>query len=182
MWGKFGGRIHNQVIMRDELKSIFQNVNEWLKFAEAKHAGLIVLSSGMIFGVLTIYKDYHLFLPKLIILLTILFFVLSVVFSIISLFPRTCNKLPTRNGINNPNLYFAGHLCKLNEDGLKMELLRIHPNYIFNKFEEDLINQIIVNATIATKKYQLFKFATISVATGFIILLGTILIKIIWHF
>ena len=142
--------------MKDELKSIFLNVNEWLKFAEAKNAGLLVLNSGVIFGILTIYKDYQHSLPKTIILLALIFFGLSMLLSIISLFPRTHNILPKQKKFKNPNLYFAGHLCKLDINDFKTELFKIHTTHIFDKFEEDLLNQIIVNATITTRKYHFF--------------------------
>ena len=167
--------------MKDELKSIFLNVNEWLKFAEAKNAGLLVLNSGVIFGILTIYKDYQHSLPKTIILLALIFFGLSMLLSIISLFPRTHNILPKQKKFKNPNLYFAGHLCKLDINDFKTELFKIHTTHIFDKFEEDLLNQIIVNATITTRKYHFFKFAAISTAIGFIIPLTTLIIKIICH-
>jgi len=165
--------------MKEEIKSIFQNVNDWLKFAEAKHAGLLVLNSGIIFGILTVYKDYQNYLPKAILFITILFFVLSILTSIISLFPRTHTSLFRQKKFNNPNLYFAGHLCKLDENDLKTELTEIHSTYVFDKFDEDVLKQIIVNSKIATKKYHLFKFAIIATIIGFIIPAFTILLKII---
>lgn len=168
--------------MKDEIKSIFQNVNEWLKFAEAKHAGLLVLNSGVIFGILAIYKDYQSCLPKIIILLTLIFFGLSMLLSIVSLFPRTHNVLSKQKKIKNPNLYFAGHLCKLDVDDFKAELHKIKPTHVFDRFEDDLLNQIIVNATITTRKYHLFKLATVSTIVGFIIPLTTLILKLICHY
>lgn len=165
--------------MKEEIKSIFQNVNEWLKFAEAKHAGLLVLNSGVIFGIFTIYKDYQSSLPKMIILLALIFFGLSMLLSIVSLFPRTHNILPKQKKFKNPNLYFAGHLCKLDVGDFKTELLEIYPTHVFDRFEDDLLNQIIVNATITTRKYHFFKLATISTTVGFIIPLTTLILKII---
>jgi hypothetical protein len=38
--------------MADKLKDIFENVNNWLKFAEAKNATLIAGNGLLIFGVL----------------------------------------------------------------------------------------------------------------------------------
>ena len=31
-----------------ELQNIFQNVNDWLKFAEAKHSALIAIASALL--------------------------------------------------------------------------------------------------------------------------------------
>lgn len=167
--------------MKEELKSIFQNVNEWLKFAEAKHAGLLILNSGTIFGILTVYKDYQYILPRIILLLTLFFFGFSIMLSIISLFPRTHTVLPKQKKFKDPNLYFAGHLSKLDIKDLKAELKKIQSTYIFDRFDEDLLNQIIVNSTIATRKYHLFKFSTIFSTIGFITPLLTILIKLLCH-
>ena len=39
--------------MTDKLKEIFENVNNWLSFAEAKNAALVALESTIIIGFIT---------------------------------------------------------------------------------------------------------------------------------
>ena len=39
--------------MTDRLKYIFENVNNWLTFAEAKNAGLIALDAAIMMGLIT---------------------------------------------------------------------------------------------------------------------------------
>jgi hypothetical protein len=36
--------------MRQELREIFNNVNDWLKYAEAKNFGLLSLCAAIVFG------------------------------------------------------------------------------------------------------------------------------------
>ena len=167
--------------MKQEIKEIFQNVNEWLKFAEAKHAGLIVLNSGLIFGILSIYKDYKTIIDWHLILVIIIVIGISIILSLISLFPITKNETKNKQVNVTPNLYFFGSLSKLSEIELKSELLKSNPNYQFDRFEEDLINQIVVNAIIATRKYKLFKFAIWFTTVGLVLPVITLIIKLIWH-
>lgn len=42
--------------MREELKYIFTNINDWLKFAEAKHGALITFNVATIFGIFQIIE------------------------------------------------------------------------------------------------------------------------------
>jgi hypothetical protein len=168
-------------LMKENLNEIFQNVNDWLKFAEAKHAGLIVLNSGIIFGILSVYKDYKSHLHLYCILATFILIGFSITMTLWSLFPVTKNYVDNKKKPSNPNLYFFGSLAQLDETDFKHELLKIEPNHKFEKLENDLINQILVNSTIATRKYKLFKSAIISTSVGLSIPLIYILIKLICH-
>ena len=40
-----------------KLNQIFVNVNEWLKFAEAKNGVLFAFNGAAVIGVLSLYKD-----------------------------------------------------------------------------------------------------------------------------
>jgi hypothetical protein len=159
-----------------EIRLIFGNVNDWLKFAEAKHAGLIALNCGILFGILNIYKDYHTYISKTELITSILLFIISILISTISLFPRKHKISRKCTNISDPNLYYAGHLSKLNVDSLKMELLQRNRSHVFNKFEEDILFQIIINSKIGTRKYNLFKFAIVFTSLGFIIPLISVLL------
>jgi hypothetical protein len=90
-------------------------------------------------------------------------------------------RLKNENVPKKTNLYFSGDLMLFDEDTLKEELLR-QTNRIhhFDGLETDLIQQIIANATVASRKYYLFKIAvilliiglTLPVGLGFYLLLG----------
>lgn len=167
--------------MKENLKEIFINVNECLRFAEAKHAGLIVLNSGVIFGILAVYKDYKPLLPISVILITLLFFGISLLFTFRSLFPITSNLIKPRKGDSNPNLYFYESLSKLTEIEFKTELNKISPGYQYTKLENDIINQILVNSSIASIKYRFFKYALYFTVGGFSVPILLLIIRILCH-
>ncbi len=167
--------------MKDNLKEIFQNVNDWLKFAEAKHAGLIVLNSGTIFGILSIYGDYKGSISIPWIIASISFLGLSMVISFISLFPILDNKVQKKTKPDNPNLFFFKSIALLDESDFKKELLKVDPNFSPGKLESDLINQIIINSQITLFKSQLFRTATIITLIGFLIPIIYKLIQTLWH-
>jgi hypothetical protein len=50
--------------MNEDLKYILDKVNDLLKFAETKHAGLVVFNSAFILGILSVYAAGPLFLQK----------------------------------------------------------------------------------------------------------------------
>ena len=71
----------------EQLNSIFANVNEWLKFAEAKNFGLMTLNAGVIFGISQISHEKTSLIINLCYYLIIPFASISLLVSIISVFP-----------------------------------------------------------------------------------------------
>ena len=165
-----------------ELKYIFSNINEWLKFAEAKHAGLIVFNAGLIIGFMSCYNNiqYVIFKPTLIVGIALLG--ISILLSLASQFPVTQNLLNSKQQIQNPNLYFFGNLCYLDLDDFINEFKHIDIQFNPSKLDKYLINQILVNARITQAKYVFFKFASYITALGFGLIGFSSFIKIIWHF
>ena len=151
---------------KSELKYIFANINEWLKFAEAKHGGLIVLNAGLVVGILSSYTNIQNFIFKPTILIGTICFGISVFLSIISQFPVTQNIFYNKKVITNPNLYFFGHLSHLNNQIFIDEFKKVDTDFTPSKFDADLINQILVNARIAQAKFGFFKFASYLTAFG----------------
>src|SRR3954463_12600956 len=96
---------------RNELKFILSNVNDLLKFGEAKHAGLIILNSGFIFAIISSYDNIEHIVYKPMILTGTIAFGVSIFLSIISQFPVTSNKFYDKKEIADPNLYFFNHLA-----------------------------------------------------------------------
>lgn len=167
---------------KSELKYIFANVNNWLKFAEAKHGGLIVLNAGLVVGILSSYTNIQNFIYKPTILIGIICFGISVFLSIISQFPVTQNIFYNQKTIQNPNLYFFGHLSHFNNQTFIDEFKKVDTNFNPSKFDTDLINQILVNARIAQAKFGFFKFASYLTAFGSGLIGFSSIIKILWHF
>ncbi|MEW6468114.1 MAG: Pycsar system effector family protein [Bacteroidota bacterium] len=155
--------------MYDKLKDIFDNVNEWLRFAEAKHGALIVLNSGVIFGVLSVRKDYPM-IPEAVIMVSLACLGLSILFSFVSLFPRSRKRPVDKPRPKNANLFFNGHLCLFDTEDLKAELNRsLNTGHLFTPLEENLVEQIIIASGIASTKYILFKRALIATVCAFVV-------------
>jgi len=164
--------------MKEELKYIFANVNDWLKFAEAKHAGLVILNSATIIGILTTFSTIHIYdKPCTIISATLLG--LSIACSLVAQFPQTSNWINKVEDIENPNLYFFGHLCKLTHDKFVQEFLKSNPSQALNSQENHLVNQILINAKITATKYHLFKYCCYGTILGMGILGFSTLIKVL---
>jgi hypothetical protein len=79
--------------MEDTLKDILSNVNDWLKFAEAKNAALIAFHLGSIFGAATIItQSQPNTIPEAILNYLYSFITLSIVglfFVLFSFWPQT---------------------------------------------------------------------------------------------
>jgi hypothetical protein len=167
---------------KSELKYLFSNINDWLKFAEAKHAGLIVLNAGLVIGILSSYTNIQQFIFKPTVLIGMICFGVSVFISIISQFPVTENIFYNKKDIASPNLYFFGHLAHLDSEQFISIYRQIDTSFIPTKFDTDLINQVLVNARIAQSKYTLFKFGSYLTAFGFGIIGVSTIFKILCHF
>ena len=62
----------------------------------------------------------------------------------------------------------------------KLELSELTKESRKEWIKKDIINQIIINSRIATRKYKLFKFAIWATTIGFILPIVNIIIKL-WH-
>lgn len=167
---------------KTELKYIFGNINEWLKFAEAKHGGLVVFNLALIVGILSSYTNIQHCVFKPIIFVSVISFGFSIFLSLLSQFPVTQNIFYNLKAKSNPNLYFFGHLCHFDKTSFVNHLKSADSSFVPNKFDEDLINQILVNARITQAKFGFFKFSSYFTVFGIGIIGFSSIIKIIWHF
>ncbi|MDF2930842.1 MAG: hypothetical protein K0R36_173 [Chryseobacterium sp.] len=158
----------------EQLQKIFTNVNEWLKFAEAKNFGLLTLSGALVFGftqidfcddsIISVAGNY-VFIPVAL---------FSFLFSIISLFP-ILSKIQNNNQVNNwivrlsnlidketvfENIHYYGYLRTLDEPTFEIKFLsKIGSTDAFTEYETELSTQILYNSRITWFKYQFFKIA-----------------------
>jgi hypothetical protein len=153
-----------------------------LKFAEAKHGGLIVLNAGILAGILSGFSNIQNLIYKPIILIGMICFCISVFISIISQFPVTQNIFYERKTVPNPNLYFYGHLSNIDNQKFIEEFKKMDDSFKPTKFDINLINQILVNARITQAKFDFFKIASYLTAFGFGLIGFSSIIKILWHF
>lgn len=165
----------------NQLRNIFNNINDWLKFAEAKNFGLLTLCSACIFG----FTQTDLFSTERVYLtiVFILFNILSLLCSLLSLFPiltqiekgdiikswitKLSQKIDKENTFEN--IHFYGYLRNLSKEEFQTEFLKkIGGKDPLNGYEEDLVNQILYNSRITWLKYQLFKIGAFIFGLGLI--------------
>ena len=152
-------------IIEKRLESIFKNVNDWLKFAEEKHAVYIAFSGVAIFGVLNILKEYtklDIFF-KIYLISFLIFLIAGIIISLLSFIPITKlssnQKKSNKNEINN--LLYFGNIQKYTDTDYLTSLYNAY-NLItseYNKIEKDYALQIIINSKICYRKYKYFRIS-----------------------
>ncbi|MEW5926958.1 MAG: Pycsar system effector family protein [Gemmatimonadota bacterium] len=142
------------------------NVNEWLKFAEAKLAALVAANGAAVFGALQILTNSEKFnsVARLYLQSFLCCSSIAIVVGIVAILPKT--SLPwvrsTKPIQSTDNLLFFGHIAKYNPeeyldslyaatgDSERQEWSRTARNYA---------QQIIINSHIASTKYALFRWS-----------------------
>lgn len=168
----------------DQLQKIFSNVNEWLKFAEAKNFGLLSLNAAIVFGFTqtnfhdgSIIKKAGFYVFGIFALLSFLIALLSL-FPIVSRIDKGTNAKSFIRKFSNwideekklENIHFYGYLKSIDVFEFETKFLnKIGSIDPFTQYEKELATQIIYNSRITWLKYQLFKIG------AFFFGLGTIL-------
>lgn len=161
------------IVIREELKYIFSNVNEWLKFAELKHGALLALNVALISATSNLAKNANIlpFSPK-IWTWQLIFFAVSCLFSIWSFMPVMNSKEAKHNVKMKTNLYFYGDIkdLSLNDySNLLAKKFSLQTTFEFTSQEWDLMSEIIINSKIAYHKYTLFNAAGVFCILGLIV-------------
>ena len=164
-----------------ELRFIFSNVNEWLKFAEAKLAGMIVLNSAIIIGILSSYGTIHDYIDKNAAIIGVIAVGASLFWCIATQLPVLNKFLSGGRSTGTLNLYYFGHLANLTQQEFLNEFKRVNPNFSPSLLDEQLTNQILINACIAKAKFVAFRNAGYLTASGIGIIAFTSVIKTLWH-
>lgn len=161
--------------MKEDLKYIFANINEWLKFAEAKNAGILAINAASIIGILQAnitfntgltWCDKSGFFTGLLIAI----FALSSAICMYSIVPTLSRKFPLYNKLstneyqtqkNTLNHLFFGDIAKLtNLQFVDLFITKNNISSALNEAELDIAAQIVINAEIALQKFKLFNFAS----------------------
>ncbi len=156
--------------MEEKLYQIFMNVNDWLRFSEAKNAALIAFAAVTLFGAMQTAIGPN--CPKPISMCLLSYAVLSglgLLAALFSFLPQLSIAWlwKTRKPARADNLLFFGHLESYNEKGLIDEIKRKYGLKSERQgIEYDLANQIIQNSKIAMKKYRIFTIALWFVISG----------------
>ena len=168
--------------IEEKLLIIFNNVNDWLKFAEAKNAVLIGFIGAALIGVFSSWTSLN---PEHQLLIKYIFFPIEICALLVSfysflpdlkLFERTSKKKSKKSRKDGINLYFFGHLKDLTKEHLLKELYNPSCPEKFSRFELDLAYQITINSDITWKKYIAFKLSGYLSLTGIILTIAGLLI------
>ncbi|WP_285261242.1 Pycsar system effector family protein [Halopseudomonas bauzanensis] len=150
--------------MDEKLKEIFSNINDWLKFAEAKSATLIACNGALIFGISRLISSFDLKgIYLLYFILISALCILSIAICFLSIIPSLSmpwEKKPSGTSDEDNLMYFSDiakytPLAYLNALKDKLEL----NDSAFTGYQRDISNQIIINSVIADKKYRAFQKA-----------------------
>lgn len=151
--------------MEDQLKFVFQNVNEWLKHAETKCATLLAANGLAIFGLVRLGVAWQEMPTSAFVygLIAVTLLLASMVSLMVSFSPSL--QMPWLFKKNSPdatdNLIFFSHIAKYTPkrycESLSKSLNKTEDK--ITDFEIQLANQIIANSVIADRKYAFFRFS-----------------------
>jgi len=150
--------------LTEQLEEIFENVNNLVKFAEAKNVALLTLDAAAIFGLLRLFTWFKPEASWALIALgaAVIMLFVSLILCLSSFFARVrVSRYLFAKPVGQPgNVYFFNHIADMQEDcflaavgdamGYRGDVRKLH---------RDLANQIVINSRIARKKYMLFNAA-----------------------
>lgn len=167
----------------ERLFHILSMVNDWLKFAEAKHAILIAFNGASIYGLVNVIdmawlNDNPFFKPYLMFVIIVL--AITVVVGVLSFIPQL--KFIHFNSSSSENqkssIYF-GHLKDKSAISIIQGIYETSEEK-FSSLELDIAHQIQQNSTIASNKFDLFTVAAWLTIIAYVNILAFILGVILW--
>src|SRR5699024_1958230 len=152
--------------MHDELKIIYNDVKEWLKFAEAKNAGFLAFNGVVIFGYYELLDSkiplvanhiYAVYIGIICCLLSTLLLLIS--FFLLNKTVFNINKKRKVKKVGNTtNTIFYGSISENNRESY-LENLKEKYNITDDRKNADLIDQILLNSKITFYKLEIFKYS-----------------------
>lgn len=167
----------------DFLENVYQKVNYWLSFAEAKNAALIAFNIALLSFVLN-FSEYNIQL----VVICSMFLITSTIFCLLSFCPNlkhsiesTSKKTPSESKKDNANLIFWNDVATFTSETEYLETLRSKYHLSSgsesnNNHINDLAKEILVNSQITMQKYKWFKRALM---TDFVSLLFLALLLVV---
>jgi hypothetical protein len=151
--------------VKDELKIVSVNVNDWLKFAETKNTVLLTVNGAGFFVLLQIFNSEKK-LPDIIsksLWIFAFFLLVSILIHLFSLLPNIAKHHYGRGNILDPNqenLLFFGSIAKYTAPNYLKAIYLHYEQQIITTYDEhelDLAEQIVINSKITARKFNLFK-------------------------
>jgi len=195
-----GPRTHNELLTLDRyplrlapadpigatLTEILKQVNEWLKFAEGKNAGIVALASAGVLsvtGALAARTDESWEIRAGIAVSGVII-ALSLLLGLASFMPRTDQaKLSIRRDLPSSlddNLLFYGHLARYAPKDLAEAVAHRYCQNHDRQIEQlhvDLAAQITINARITLEKLRFFSYAVALFALAAALLTAAVILS-----
>lgn len=150
-------KIDNRI---EQLKYIFENVNSWLHFAEAKNGALIAFNVALLSVLFTReWTNVSVFT------LIVIFILISTGFSLFSFKPLTKSIPKCQNKNIEKNLLYCGYISSLELEDYMRALYKDYwnePHFQMERcanMERELCSEIIQNSRILMRKQKLFERA-----------------------
>jgi hypothetical protein len=152
-------------LLTDKLESVHSLVIDWLKYADQKLAGLLVLNGGIIWGYTRFIatSESSASINEKFIIFGYSSIILSILFCILGMLPILSKlRLFNKNKTDSDNVLFFADIQKYNtHDYLKLLRLKLEVNdVICSKYDCDIAHQITANSKIATVKFRRIKFSS----------------------
>ncbi|MTJ02667.1 Pycsar system effector family protein [Idiomarina piscisalsi] len=155
----------DEVRIQVELDNVFKLVNDWLKYSEQKLTGLIALNAGILWGY-SRFLSINCNTPDISVSLNVVaysFVILSLIVCIIAKMP-VLNKqwFTSKVQSESDNSIYFGDIQKYNH----IEYLQLLNNRTgvnqdsFTDYEKDQAKQVVYNAEIVTRKFNIAKFSS----------------------
>ncbi len=165
--------------MKENLQEIFRNINDWLRFAEAKNAVIIALNGAAIWGIIQNLETLKEYVDSI-----QYFGIFLGASAFVGLIIAMCSFLPSINiyweeksnfkkiNIESLSLYYFGHIKNFERSDYLKSIYKAEGLNVPDKLprmELDLSHQIIQNARITWIKYQLFLWAVSITLVGMVL-------------
>lgn len=162
----------------DRLEYIFENVNNWLKFAEAKNGALLALNLICIMKAAEKLGKIDNDVLCIFIIFFLFFSLLSLLCCLASYMPQLLPPKNVRHLLKifkkreDTNLLYFGDLSQISAEELLKKLKTLTPSLPEvseeNTYEKYFAEQIVCNSVISAVKYQFFTISIWLTATAFL--------------
>lgn len=167
-------------LIQELLKEIFNNVNIWLSFAEAKNGAMIAFNIACIS---ILWNIEWLEREEFLLYLIFTGMLISTVTALLSFLPKTGkSNQREENHYETDNLMFYNDIYKYNKMEYLKALIKRYTkididNQEIQKIEEDYAEEITYNAAVVVRKYKYFNY-TLKIEIAMLCLLVLIMIII----
>lgn len=152
-------------LLKDELKDVLSMVIDWLKYADQKLAGLIVLNGGLVWGI-TRYLNHDSLVSEMLsgaVAFGYFLLILSLLIASIAMLPILTKKWLIKGSVlESDNLMYFSDIKKYNKYQYMKKMIEILElgDIKYGKIDLLIAEQIVNNSEVAALKFQRLKLAS----------------------